>query len=367
VYFLTFAAAQLPIGIFLDRYGPKRVQGPLLLVAAFGAGLFATSDGFASLVLGRALIGLGVAGALMSGLKAIVLWFPPERVPLANGWLVMLGALGAVTATTPSEALLAVVGWRGLFEGLAITTMVVAGAVYLLVPEGRLPPFKPNARTPGGLTVVFSDARFWRFAPLSATTVGTSWALQGLWAAPWLADVEGLDRTALVDHLFAMAVALSAGALVLGIVASRLRRQNIAPRALFGVVAALFVIVQITLILRWPLPSYVLWCFVAAVGAATVLSFAIVAEYFPKEFAGRANAALNLFHIGAAFVLQTLTGAIIGLWQVEAAHHPLIAYQAAFGANLALQLAAWAWFVWPALMRYLPVTRFLPAGKTAYR
>jgi MFS family permease len=111
VYFLAFAAAQIPIGMLLDRYGPRRVQSLLMLVAAFGSALFAASENFSMLLLGRALIGLGVASALTAGMQALVLWFPKERVPLLNGWMVMLGALGAVTATWPAELLLASIGW----------------------------------------------------------------------------------------------------------------------------------------------------------------------------------------------------------------------------------------------------------------
>jgi MFS family permease len=346
-YFFTFAVAQLPIGVFLDRYGPRQVQAVLLVIAAGGAALFGASDGFLSLLAGRALIGLGVAAALAAGLKATVLWFPNERVALVNGWMVMLGALGAVTATTPSEWLLASIGWRGLFEWLAMVTTVAAAIVYLLVPKAPPLPSTANSRPFAGLREIYADPRFWRLAPLSATTIGTAWALQGLWAAPWLSDVEGLDRAALVDHLLAMAVALSIGALLLGVLATHLRRRNVEPQAVVGAVAALFMAVQTALILRWPLPSYILWCLIAAAGAVTVLSYAILASHFPKELAGRANAALNVIHIGGAFVLQELIGIIIERWPVEGAHHPMIAYQVAFGVDLALQLAAWIWFMWP--------------------
>ena len=346
-YFLTFAAAQLPIGVFLDRYGPRQVQAVLLVIAAGGAALFGASDGFPSLLAGRALIGLGVAAALAAGLKATVLWFPEERVALVNGWMVMLGALGAVTATTPFEWLLPLTGWRGLFEWLALATTVAAAAVYFLVPEAPQPLSTPQIQPFGGLKEIYTDSRFWRLAPLSASTIGTAWALQGLWAAPWLSEVEALDRAALVNHLFAMAVALSIGALLLGVLATRLRQRNIQPQAIFAVIAALFIAAQLALILRWPLPSYILWCFLAAAGAATVLSYAILAGYFSKDLAGRANAALNVFHIGGAFVLQDLMGVIIDLWPVQDGHHPMIAYQVALGTGLALQLVAWIWFMWP--------------------
>jgi MFS family permease len=346
-YFLTFAAAQIPIGVFLDRYGPRQVQAVLLVIAAGGAALFGASDGFPSLLAGRALIGLGVAAALAAGLKATVLWFPKERVALVNGWMVMLGALGAVTATAPSEWLLASIGWRGLFEWLAVATTAAAAAVYLLVPEVPPSPSAVKVQPFAGLREIYADSRFWRLAPLSATTIGTAWALQGLWAAPWLADVEGLDRAALVNHLLAMAVALSIGAVLLGVLATGLRRRNVQPQAVVGVVAALFMAVQTALILRWPLPSYILWCLIAAAGAVTVLSYAILADNFPKEIAGRANAALNVIHIGGAFVLQELIGIVIERWPVEGTHHPMIAYQVAFGVDLGLQLVAWIWFMWP--------------------
>lgn len=346
-YFLAFAVAQIPIGVFLDRYGPRQVQAVLLVIAAGGAALFGASDGFLSLLAGRALIGLGVAAALAAGLKATVLWFPRERIALVNGWMVMLGALGAVTATAPSEWLLAWIGWRELFEWLAMATAIAAGAVYFLVPEAVPSPSAANSRPFAGLREIYTDPRFWRLAPLSATTIGTAWALQGLWAAPWLRDVERLDRAALVNHLLAMAVALSIGALLLGVIATRLRRRNVEPQAIVGVVAALFMTVLTALILRWPLPSYVLWCLIAAAGAVTVLSYAVLANHFPKELAGRANAALNVIHIGGAFILQELIGIIIERWPVEGAHHPTIAYQVAFGVVLAFQLAAWVWFMWP--------------------
>jgi len=234
-----------------------------------------------------------------------------------------------------------------LFEWLAMVTTVAAAIVYLLVPKAPPLPSTANSRPFAGLREIYADPRFWRLAPLSATTIGTAWALQGLWAAPWLSDVEGLDRAALVDHLLAMAVALSIGALLLGVLATHLRRRNVEPQAVVGAVAALFMAVQTALILRWPLPSYILWCLIAAAGAVTVLSYAILASHFPKELAGRANAALNVIHIGGAFVLQELIGIIIERWPVEGAHHPMIAYQVAFGVDLALQLAAWIWFMWP--------------------
>src|SRR6266481_5496278 len=344
VYFLTFAAAQIPVGILLDRYGPRRVQSVLLLVAAAGSALFAVSDHFWMLLVGRALIGLGVASAMTAGLKALVLWFPGDRVPLLNGLMVMLGALGAVTATLPADLLLDWIGWRELFGLFAGLTVASAAMIYLVVPEATP---VASSTVSVGLRKVYADPRFWRVAPLSASCIGTAWALQGLWAAQWLKDVDGLDRAGVVIHLFAMAVALSLGAILLGVAADRLRKRGVGPGALLGLVAAVFIATQFALVLRLPLPSYLQWAVVAAVGAATVLSFAILAEYFPKELAGRANGALNLFHIAAAFAVQYATGVVLQYWTPQAGHYPEIAYQTAFALNLALQVVAWIWFMFP--------------------
>ena len=342
VYFLTFAAMQVPLGILLDHYGPRRVQSVLLLVAAIGAYLFGMAHGFWLLVLGRGLIGLGVAGALIAGLKAIVFWFPKERIPLVNGFYVMLGALGAVTATAPAELLLAWTDWRGLFALLAIMTAGCAFGIFFVVPDTK----KTSAQqTIGftGLKIVFCDPRFWRLAPLSATCIGTAWALQGLWAAPFMADVERLPHPAVVDHLFVMAVALSLGALLLGICSDRLRR-NFSPKIILATAGTVFVAAELLLIARAPIPSFALWAIIAGVGAATVLSYAILAEYYPKEIAGQANGALNLFHIGGAFVFQSAFGLILEEWPSSGGHYPLAAYETALGLLITLQIAALVWF-----------------------
>jgi MFS family permease len=344
VYYLTFAAAQIPIGILLDRYGPGQIQSAVMVAAALGAALFAVSDNFWLLLGGRALIGLGVAASLTAGLKALVLWFPRGRVPLLNGLMIMLGALGALTATLPAEFLLLSMGWRGLFELLAIASAGCALVIYLVVPEMPAAISGAGRQTTSSLKTVYADPRFWRLAPLSATCIGTAWALQGLWAAPWLSDVERLDRSALLRHLLVMAIALSLGALLWGVAVDRLRRRGVGPRALLGLVATMFIAAQLALILRLPLPSYVPWIVVAAVGAGTVLSYAILAEYFPAELAGRANAALNLFHIGGAFVVQYMTGLVVQLWAPTNGHYPEIAYQTAFAFNVSLQVAAGIWY-----------------------
>ena len=365
VYFLVFAGAQIPIGVLLDRYGPRRVQSVLLVIAVGGISLFGNADSFAELLVGRAMIGLGVAASLMAGLKAIVMWFPRNRVAFVNGGMIMLGSLGAVTATAPTDWLLTWFGWRSLFELLTIATLAVAGLIYFAVPESNegskrsVPSGKPLT-----LRSIFSDPRFLRIAPLSATCIGSSWAMHSLWAASWLADVEGFDRQGVINQLFTMAIGISLGALLLGTLADRLRKRGISTEALLAVFGALFMLAELALIMRVPLPSILPWSIVSVVGAATVLSYAIIADYFPVEIAASANGALNLLHFGWAFAVQYGIGLIVNQWAPQDGHYPLDSYQTAFGFSLALQFTALLWFTVPWLRSFVRFI-FVPADGRA--
>jgi len=350
-YFLAFALAQLPLGFMLDRYGPRRVQSMLLLIAAGGATLFGLGHSFAELLLARALIGLGVSGALMAGLKAIVLWFPTDRLPLVNGWFVMLGGLGAVTATGPTDILLSWIGWRDLFKLLAIITTVCAFAIYLVVPER--PKELDTACSSRSVTLwsVYKDANFWRLAPLSASCIGAAWALQGLWAAAWLADVERLSHSKIVQYLLVMALALSAGALGLGAGANLLRKYGIRPCVLLVTTMIIFMSMQLCLIAGVSLPQYLIWSAVGCVSSATVLSYAVLAESFPKERIGQANAGLNVFHVGGGFAIQCFMGLVIEQWTSQGGHYPPIAYKTALFLVVLLQCMALVWFAFSRMER----------------
>jgi predicted MFS family arabinose efflux permease len=354
IYFLVFAGAQIPIGVFLDRYGPRRVQSVLLVIAVGGATLFGNANSFAELLVGRAMIGLGVAASLMAGLKAIVVWFPRDQIAFVNGGMIMLGSLGAVTATAPTDWLLNSIGWRSLFEVLTIATLATAGLIYFTVPKSDGSSTSSVASgKPLTLRSIFLDPRFLRIAPLSATCIGSSWAMHSLWAASWLADVEGFDRQGVISQLFTMAIGISLGALLLGTFAHRLRKRGVATEVLLAVFGALFMLAELVLILRVSIPSILPWSVISVVGGATVLSYAIIADYFPIEIAARANGALNLLHFGWAFTVQYGIGLIVNQWASQDGHYPMIAYQAAFGLNLTIQAAALIWFALPWLRSFV--------------
>lgn len=345
-YFLTFAAAQLPLGILLDRFGPRRVEAGLLLFAAAGAMLFAVAESAATLVYGRALIGLGVSACLMAAFKANVLWFARERLPLANGMVLAAGGLGALAATAPVEAALQLTDWRGVFAALAVVTLAVAGLILAVVPE------RSSAALTAGLANqlrevggILKSGVFWRLAPLPVTTQATFMAIQGLWAGPWLRDVAGLDRMAAASHLFAAAAAMTAGFLFMGVLAERLSRLGVRPLVVAVTGMTLFVLVQALLAAGWTGATLPVWVLFGFFGTSGTLSYAVLSQTFPAAMSGRVNTALNLLVFIAAFSIQWGMGAIIGAWPLRPEGYPPVAYAAAFGSMLALQGLALVWFL----------------------
>lgn len=348
VYFLSFAAFQLPLGLLLDRFGPRRVQAALLLTAATGALVFALGTSEAGLIAGRALIGLGFAGGLMSSLKAITLWFPRERWPLINGLFLSAGGLGALSATAPVEAALALTDWRGIFAGLAGLTVAVAATIFVVVPERVGTHLAAGLGDQlAGLAKIFRDPLFWRLAPVSIMGMGSNMAIQGLWAGPWLRDVAGLDRAAVALHLLALTAAMTVGFALTGMVADMLRRLGISLAQTIGGTTAAFVLVLLALTLQVAPAGYWPWILFGLLGNTTVLAYPLLSQHFPPHFAGRANTALNLLVFGGAFALQYLIGAAIDLWPPVGPGYAREAYQATFGGTLVFLVLGYLWFLRP--------------------
>jgi len=356
MYFLLFAAFQLPLGVLIDRFGPRRVQATLMGVAALGAFQFAAAQGILGLLIGRALIGFGTSGALMTGLKALNLSTPKERLALVNGCFVMCGGLGAMASTVPVDLMLDALDWRGTFTFLALATLAVAVWVHLAGPDTPATAMPPNWHSAvHGVWLVYRNPAFWRLAPLSSSVIGTAFALHGLWAARWLADVNGASPSHIVLFLLLMGGALTLGAGMIGALVDVLKRRGWRSSAVFGAACTIFLLVQACLIARLPVPAWLLWGTLAAFGAMTVLSYSIVGELFAPEIIGRANGALNLLHLGTAFVLQSGIGIVVDLWAPDSlGRYPVEAYQVALAVPLTLQVTALLWFALPALIRTVP-------------
>jgi MFS family permease len=347
-YLLGMAVVQIPLGGLTDRRGPRWVQTICCLIASGGAVVFAIANSLPMLLAGRVLLGIGTATAFTAGVNAIALWFPAQRAAFATGLFVMLGSLGAVTATLPAQVLVDIFGWRPVLVLLGLSSVLCAALTYIVVPDKGIDWSNEQLTDDLGISAILADRRFWKLAPVSATCIGTAWSLQSLWAAPRLSKVDGLDQISIAHALFAMAIALSLSSLVFGALAGRFQRTGIGLETLFGLILLLFLVAQLAVLLRLSIPVVVPWIVIAAVGSATVVGYAILATYVPKHSLGRANAAFNLIHLLVAFAVQTLIGVVIDLSPDSGGARQPVAYQTALTIVVAIEGIAFAWFAIPA-------------------
>jgi MFS family permease len=345
-YFITFAAFQLPLGVLLDRFGPRKIEAGLLVFAALGAYIFATADSLGGLVVGRALIGFGVSACLMAAFKAFVIWFSKEQLPLINGLQMAAGGMGALTATAPVEAALTMTDWRGIFTVLSGLTLLVAGIVYFVVPKRAPYGVVSNfADQISGIKGVFSSLIFWRIAPWTTLSQATFLAIQGLWSGPWLSDVAGLDRTQTANALLLVAAAMVAGFILLGAAAERLGRRGIPTQrvATLGMLSFMLMLLLIILEVKaWVVPLWILFGFF---GTSGILPYAVLSQSFPAQLSARVNTALNVLVFVAAFSAQWGIGAVIEQWPMTSGGgYAPAGYRAAFALMLILQILCATWY-----------------------
>jgi MFS family permease len=336
-FFFAFALVQLPVGIALDRYGPRPVQLILMLVAALGALLFATGHGFAQLMAARAIIGLGLGGCFMSAVKAISTWIAPRRLPSVQGYLIAVGGLGAASSTMPVRALLQHTDWRGLFVLAAALIACTALLIWLVSPKTAPPGGK--APTMRSVLDVYRAPAFRTTISLVLIPHAIFFGIQGLWIGRWLSDVARFSDEAVAYLLYLGMASIIFGAIAVGMITEWAGRRGIAPLDVAGIGVALFVLVQAGMALNYRPSVQLLSVLFPLVGTITGIEFAIVAQSMPKALTGRAATCLNLVIFVGAFLVQAAFGQLLGLWQPDAAHHyPAVAYRAAFGALVLLQL-----------------------------
>lgn len=345
MYFLAFGAFQLPLGMLLDRFGPRRVEAALLLVAALGAILFASLHSLLGLAIGRALIGMGVSCCLMAGFKAFALWFDSAQIPFINGLMMAFGGLGALASTLPVELLLNVMNWRSLFLLLGLMTALLAAALWLIVPEHDTPVTETRLQDQlRGLKVVFRDPFFWRITPAATITIGVSLSVQSLWIGPWLHDVQGLHQHAVASHLMLAAGIMGITYPVIGMLTQRLARLGVATATVAGIGMSGFMLVIAVMAGGAVASAWALMVLFGFLAAFSSLSYALLGQHFPPQLVGRANTALNLLVFVAAFAMQWGLGAIIDHWTRLAGGYATTGYRVGFAVLALLQTAGMVWF-----------------------
>lgn len=336
-YFLAFAVAQLPIGLALDRFGPRRVQLVLLSLAAAGCVLFAISNSLAGMVAARALIGLGLAACFMAAIKAISDWVPSKRLPSIHGFLLAVGGLGAMASTLPAQLGIEYLGWRWLFIAIATAILASAAAIFALSPEpsSRAAGKRPTLRS---ALDVYRDRAFIRTIRILLLPHTIYFAVQALWMGSWLHDVAGFSSHEVAVYLFGGMTAIVVATIAIGQLTEYLSARGMKPLDIAAIGVIAFFIVQIAIVLDARFLAPVIAISFPLFGTFCGLQFTIIAQSVPASLTGRASTSLNVLIFTGSFLVQAGIGAILAAWTPDTlGTYPASAYRTAFAVLLILQ------------------------------
>lgn len=343
VFFVTFGLLQLPIGVLLDRLGPRLTMASTLVLAVAGALVFATAETMAGLTFGRVLMGAGCASVFMDALVVCARWYPPARLAAAAGVLLGVGGLGNVLSTTPLALAAGAIGWRGAFLGMAALTALAVVAVFTVVrdaPPGHA--FHTRQRETfgtafAGVREVLGDRRMRLVLIMAFVGYPTTATIHGLWGGPYLHDALGLDGVGRGNVLLAMA-----GGLIVGMLGVGSLDRIFDTRKRLVMFGALTTAALLGVLALAPTPSPVtamlLFGALGVIGAYVVVILAHGRAFFPERLVGRALTAINFASFMGVAAMQVATGFIVGAFPATNGAAPEIAYRSVFGF-LALMIA----------------------------
>jgi len=350
-YFLGFAATQLPLGTWLDKYGPKRVIVCFLALAVLGCLLFSSASSFTGLLVGRVLIGMGVSACLMAPLSGFRRWLDTPSLLRANSWMLMSGSLGMLASTLPVQWLLPLVGWRPMFWGLAGLLVVAMLVIVFVVPTWKIAPTSvgspENSSAPefnAGYSDIWKSRYFQRLAPLAFFNYGGLVAVQTLWAAPWMVKVSGYTPLEAATGLFYINAVMLLTFWSWGLVNPYLARAGWDTDRLLAWGVPLSLVALAGNILGGASTGWVGWALFCVASTVISLSQPAVGMAFKPALAGRALSAFNLVIFVGVFTVQWGIGLLVDAFEALGLAQ-IASFQAAFSVFLACCVAAYIYFL----------------------
>lgn len=351
-YFLGFAATQLPLGNWLDRFGPKKVVLWFLTIAVVGSVAFSQASSFAGLLAARVLIGVGVSACLMAPLTGYRRWFDPVNMMRSNSWMLMVGSLGMVASTLPVQWLISFTGWRSIFLGLAVLVALAMALIALKVPAWAETDAAAAAAVaaPGvapGYAEVWRNPYFRKMVPLGFVNYGGMLAMQTLWAAPWMVKVAGYTPSQAAMGLFWINVGMLVTFFLWGTANPMLARKGYSAERLirYGMPVSLGVLATIVIagdaISAWASGIWLLFFVCSTLGSQMQPA---VGMAFRPELAGRALSAFNLVIFAGVFTVQWGIGLLIDGFR-SVGFEEIPSFQSALGVYGMCCLGAYLYFL----------------------
>jgi MFS family permease len=343
-FFFAFAAVQLPLGVAIDRFGPKACLLVCAAITVVGAVGFATATSPTALIVARVLLGIGSCSSFMAPLAIYARRFPPQRFATLTGLQLGIGSIGTLLATAPLAFATATIGWRGTFAAVGIITCAAGVLVWLVVTDrpdtasdtGRADSLADSI---AGVRDVFRTPSVGRLFVIHLTGYASFAMVVGLWGGPYLTHIYGYDLQARGDLLFVAAVTQILGSLLWGPMDRVFGSHKVPVLVGAGLSGAALAVLAVA----GTLGPALLFIWLAAFGFVCAYSPVMVAHgksLFPPHLVGRGMTVLNVGTIGGVFLAQTLSGVVIELFPAQGGAYPLAAYQAVFGLQAALMLVA---------------------------
>ncbi|MCB4770395.1 MFS transporter [Ancylobacter sp. Lp-2] len=344
-YFFAATFIILPLGFFLDRYGPRILLTAEFLLSGTGALFFSRGETLFELIVWRAVMGVGMSGALITGVTVVAMTVPPHRRATWNGIILAGGGLGIIASGAPTVGFVAEWGWRPLFLLAGMACLLMACVALALLPRHAASPVHLRRRKLSDLKDVYRSPLFRRLAPLCSLTLACFFSLSGLWAIPIMRDVGGLSPAEISPLVFAYSVASFVGLLLAGSLSDYLQRRGASDQAVVVTLATLLIASQALLALGWGAGSYPLWIVIGSLGNIGTLIYPILTRHFDASLLGRAFSAFSLFNFIGTFTIQSSFGIVVEFGQRamggDDATQP---YRLALSAMVALQLGALLWY-----------------------
>ena len=310
-YFLGFAAVQIPLGYLLDNKGPKKIVSYFLLISVLGMISFSLSENFITLLLSRILIGIGVGACLMGPLTAYRIWYQDETQQRANSWMLMVGAIGMLSSSLPVQFFLPIIGWRMIFITLALLTIFCIILIIFFIPNWNKANIQSNSKDNGSLKEIWNNDFFKSLVPMGFFNYGGLFAIQTLWAGPWMVKVSGYTPEQSANGLFIIYLSLLISFLSWGYLVPKISKNVSDAIKLLKFGAPLNLIVLAFIIYLGPKAGAYHWTFFAVSSIFLSLTQPAVGMAFSLSNAGKALTSFNLLLFVGAFVLQWVIGILI--------------------------------------------------------
>jgi len=342
-YFLGFAAMQLPNGIFLDKFGPKKIILFFLTIALFSTIAFSKSESFLSLLVSRILIGIGVSVCLMAPLTGYRRWLALDQQQRANAWMLMSGALGMLASTLPIQLLLPEIGWRNIFLILAGLILITIILIILIIPSWEKTETPIEDKGLSSYKTIWTHPYFLSLVPLGFFNYGGLQAIQTLWAGPWMTNVSGYTPIQAAINLFWLNLSMLVTFFIWGFINPYFHKKGISTDKIIIAGVPLSFLALGFIIYSGTNVSGLHFALFLIASVFVSLAQPAVGMTFPNAIAGKALSSYNLVLFLGTFTVQWAIGVLIDLFK-SFGYNTVLSYQISFSIFALCCILSYSYF-----------------------